>query len=89
MNSPLTKFMPDTVDTEALKRDGWQDNQILVIAEHDERLSFVEREYVRLIGERLYGRKRQGNDSVKHKHDGNSAIRNRFAMPRHHPRTQR
>jgi hypothetical protein len=43
------------MDVESVKRNGWRDDQILVIAQSDERLDFVEREFVRRIGERLYG----------------------------------
>jgi hypothetical protein len=39
-----------------MKERGWRDQRILVVNEADERLDFVEREIVRRIGERLYGR---------------------------------
>ena len=42
-------------DLEDVKRTGWREQHILVINESDERLDFVEREFVRRIGERLYG----------------------------------
>ena len=48
------------VDPELIKREGWRDQHILVIAENDSRLDFVEREFVRQLGERLYGEKRRG-----------------------------
>jgi len=41
---------------EAAKREGWQTQRILVVAEHDARLDFLERELVRRIGNRLYGK---------------------------------
>lgn len=47
-------------DPDSIKRDGWRDQHILVVAESDERLDFVEREFVRRLGERLYGEKRRG-----------------------------
>lgn len=53
--SSLARHQPVAVDLEATKRDGWQQQRILVIAEHDERLDFIEREFVRRIGNRLYG----------------------------------
>jgi len=52
---PLARLIPEPVDAEAVKRDGWRDQKILVVSERDERLDFVERELVRRIGERLYG----------------------------------
>ena len=52
---PLGRIQPIAVDSEALKRDGWREQHILVINEADERLDFVERELVRRLGERLYG----------------------------------
>jgi hypothetical protein len=52
---PLGRLQPDTTDLDAMKRNGWRDQHILVINESDERLDFIEREIVRRIGERLYG----------------------------------
>ena len=48
------------VGPDSIKREGWRDQHILVVAENDERLDFVEREFVRQLGERLYGEKRRG-----------------------------
>ena len=61
---PLSKFQPTTMDVESVKRNGWRDDQILVIAQSDERLDFMEREFVRRIGERLYGNQ-GGSDGKK------------------------
>lgn len=52
---PLGRLQPNAVDTDAVKRDGWREQHILVVHEADERLDFVERELVRRLGERLYG----------------------------------
>ncbi len=52
---PLNKAQPTTMDLDAIKRSGWQDQHILVVSDRDERLDFVERELVRRIGDRLYG----------------------------------
>ena len=52
---PLGRLQPEPADLEAVKQQGWRDQHILVINESDERLDFVEREFVRRIGERLYG----------------------------------
>ncbi len=54
---PLGRLQPEVADLDRVKRDGWRDQQTLVIHAGDERLDFVEREFVRRIGERLYGRR--------------------------------
>ncbi|WP_298219955.1 hypothetical protein [Halothiobacillus sp.] len=56
--SPLGRMQPNPADLDAIKEVGWREQHILVVNEADERLDFVEREFVRRIGERLYGRKR-------------------------------
>ena len=55
--NPLAKMQPDT---EAVKRNGWQRQHILVIAEDDGRLDALEREIIQRIGDRLYGEYRHG-----------------------------
>jgi len=57
---PLGRLQPQTSDLEAIKQTGWRDQHILVVSEEDSRLDFVEREFVRRIGERMYGGKRHG-----------------------------
>lgn len=52
---PLGRLQPESTDLEAVKQQGWREQHILVINESDDRLDFVEREFVRRIGERLYG----------------------------------
>lgn len=52
---PLGRLQPQTTDLDAIKESGWRDQHILVVSEQDDRLDFVEREFVRRIGERLYG----------------------------------
>jgi hypothetical protein len=47
---------------EQVKREGWRDHGILVVAEDDQRLTWPEREFVRQLGDRLYG-KRQSNEA--------------------------
>ncbi|UZR28110.1 hypothetical protein [Methylococcus mesophilus] len=54
---PLGKLQPQVTDLEAVKREGWREQRILVVHLIDERLDFVERELIRQIGERLYGRR--------------------------------
>jgi hypothetical protein len=57
---PLGRLQPQTTELEAIKQTGWRDQHILVVSEEDTRLDFVEREFVRRLGERLYGGKRHG-----------------------------
>ena len=42
-------------DTEQVKRDGWQEQGLLVVAENDQRLTWPERELIRHLGRKLYG----------------------------------
>jgi len=43
-----------------MKQRGWRDQHILVVNVTDERLDFIEREFIRRLGERLYGGVRHG-----------------------------
>ena len=52
---PLGRVQPETTDLETMKQRGWRDQHILVVNASDDRLDFIEREFVRRIGERLYG----------------------------------
>lgn len=51
----LGPMQPEPVDIEAVKREGWHAQRILVVSENDKRLDFVERQFIRRLGERLYG----------------------------------
>jgi hypothetical protein len=42
---------------ETIKHDGWHDQNILVVNADDSRLTWPERELVRQLGEKLYGRR--------------------------------
>lgn len=54
----LARLQPDPRPVpEQIKREGWRDQQILVISPDDARLDWVERELLRRIGDRLYGAK--------------------------------
>jgi hypothetical protein len=44
---------------EQVKREGWREQGLLVISPEDERLSWPERELVRQLGEKLYGKRRE------------------------------
>lgn len=52
----LARAQPDPrPDPEQIKRDGWREQGILVVSLDDARLDFIEREWVKRIGKRLYG----------------------------------
>lgn len=57
---PLGRLQPNVTNLEAVKETGWREQHILVVAEDDTRLDFVERELIRRIGERLYGGRKHG-----------------------------
>lgn len=57
---PLGRLQPQVTDLEAMKRAGWREQRILVVNAADERLDMIEREFLRAIGERLYGGPRRG-----------------------------
>jgi len=42
---------------EAVKREGWHEQGILVVSAEDHRLTWPERELVEQLGARLYGRR--------------------------------
>lgn len=44
-------------EPEHLKRDGWHDQNILVVNARDHRLTWPEREFIRQIGDKLYGKR--------------------------------
>ena len=44
---------------EQVKRDGWQEQGLLAVAVDDERLTWPERELVRQLGEKLYGKREE------------------------------
>ncbi len=52
---PLGRLQPERMDVDAVKQRGWREEHILVVSELDTRLDFIEREFIRRIGERLYG----------------------------------
>ena len=56
----LGRVQSEVTDLDAIKRNGWQGQHILVIAEHDERIDLFEREIIRRIGDRLYGSRTSG-----------------------------
>ena len=52
-------FGGDRQSPEHIKRRGWQAQRVLVIEADDERLTWPERELIRQLGERLYGKRQQ------------------------------
>jgi len=48
---------------EQVKREGWREQGVLVIAENDHRLIWPEREMIRQLGEKLYGDNRKRQES--------------------------
>ena len=58
LQCPLVKCQTPPIDTEAIKRDGWTNQGILVVAHDDTRLDWVQREQVRQIGSMLYGERK-------------------------------
>ena len=48
---------------ELVKRQGWREQGVLVIAENDDRLTWPEREMIRQLGEKLYGDNRKRQES--------------------------
>lgn len=42
---------------EQVKRDGWIEQATLVVSIDDQRLTWPEREFVRQLGDRLYGKR--------------------------------
>ena len=52
---PLGRLQPQVTDLDAVKRNGWREQHILVISETDSRLDFIEQAFVKRIDERLFG----------------------------------
>ena len=64
--SPLGRMQATPMDVEATKRQGWREQHLLVISDEDERLDFMERQIIRSIGERLYGKRLNGQRGGRH-----------------------
>jgi hypothetical protein len=61
LRSHLGRLQATPIDAEADKRAGWRRHGILVIGEQDPRLTWPERELVRQLGAKLYGRRPEGD----------------------------
>ncbi len=53
---PLGAIQPLPMDTEAIKRDAWKTQGILIISRHDDRLGWNEAQYLKNLGDRIYGK---------------------------------
>lgn len=42
-----------------VKRDGWREHGVLAVAVDDNRLTWPERELIRQLGEKLYGKRQE------------------------------
>ena len=61
LRSCLGRHQPTPFDAETAKRAGWREHGILVIAERGPRLTWPERELVRQLGDKLFGRRSEGD----------------------------
>jgi hypothetical protein len=62
MKSHLRRKQDQRRPPDEMKRDGWREQGLLVVSAEDERLSWPEREFVRQLGEKLYGQARQARE---------------------------
>ena len=61
--SSLARVQGPTINADATKVHGWNSHGILVVAANDTRLSWVERDLVRRLGEKLYSSHGKGGRS--------------------------
>jgi len=59
-STPLARMQINKEDPEDTKRQGWQRHGILVISPEDQRLDWMQREFIKQIGEKLYGTQQRG-----------------------------
>jgi len=52
----LGSIQPVQMDAEEIKRDAWNNQGILVLSIHDERLNWVDVELVKRLGEKVFGK---------------------------------
>ena len=69
LQCPLGKCQPVPIDAEAVKRDGWNRQGILVVSRDDQRLDWVQRESVRQIGDMIYGERKGKRGAHATSHD--------------------
>lgn len=49
-------------DPERVRRDGWKEQKLLAVSLDDDRLTWPERELIRQLGEKLYGKTDAGDE---------------------------
>ena len=68
-NNPLKcslgRIQPKQIDAEKLKREGWNNDGILVVKVDDERLSWPEKELIKQIGDKIYNNKTNNKNGKK------------------------
>lgn len=68
--SSLGRIQPEQIDKEKLKREGWNNDGILVVKIDDERLSWPEKELIKQIGDKIYKNKNNKIDKQNHNQQG-------------------
>lgn len=66
----LGRIQPNQIDKEKLKREGWNNDGILVVKIDDERLSWPEKELIKQIGDKIYKNKNSKNNNQINKQQG-------------------
>jgi hypothetical protein len=56
----LPGYGGDRRGPDQVKRDGWRETGLLAVSIDDDRLTWPERELVRQLGEKLYGKRKKG-----------------------------
>jgi hypothetical protein len=54
----LGRMQPKQIDAEKIKREGWNNDGILVVKIDDERLSWPEKDLIKQIGDKIYKNKK-------------------------------
>ena len=54
----LARFVPNQMDVEEVKREGWSDHGILVVSVDDPRIGWIERHVLTQVAEKLFGRRK-------------------------------
>lgn len=54
---PLGALQPNPVDKERVKAEAWKNDGILVVSMYDRRLNWADAQYIKTIGDMLYGQK--------------------------------
>ena len=49
-------------DPERVRRDGWKEQKLLAVSLDDDRLTWPERELIKQLGEKLYGKSDAGDE---------------------------